>query len=241
MENPQKEYGYIPIANEIVEALVNYPFNGTELRIVLFVLRRTWGFGKKEDWISLSQFEEALGIHRMNVCRALNSLVAKQLLVAEKLPYKTVYGFNKLYSQWLVAKRLLVANPLRSSSKSVQKVVAKELPTKDNIQKTITKERVGEPSSPTPAQTARKFFENEDFEPYRTKLLENGANETIVDQELKKFWVYWTEPNKSGTKKRWELQLVFDIPRRLSTWFSRVGNGSGFGGGQKKGGRVVVL
>ena len=36
-----------------------------------------------------------------------------------------------------------------------------------------------------------------------------------------KFCNYWTEPNKSKTKMRFELEKVFDIKRRLATWATR--------------------
>ena len=32
------------------------------------------------------------------------------------------------------------------------------------------------------------------------------------------FFYYWTEPNKSGTKMRWELEKTWDTKRRLITW-----------------------
>ncbi len=35
---------------------------------------------------------------------------------------------------------------------------------------------------------------------------------------LKSFISYWTEPNRSNTKLRYELQPTFDIKRRLATW-----------------------
>jgi DNA-binding PadR family transcriptional regulator len=35
---------------------------------------------------------------------------------------------------------------------------------------------------------------------------------------LEAFIDYWTEPNKSKTKLRYELQKTFDIARRLKTW-----------------------
>ena len=35
---------------------------------------------------------------------------------------------------------------------------------------------------------------------------------------IKDFFEYWTEPNKSGTKMKFELQDTFDIGRRLSRW-----------------------
>lgn len=32
------------------------------------------------------------------------------------------------------------------------------------------------------------------------------------------FYSYWTEPNKSGTKMRYELEKTWDVKRRLSRW-----------------------
>ena len=32
------------------------------------------------------------------------------------------------------------------------------------------------------------------------------------------FFSYWTEPNKSNTKMRYELEKTWDIKRRLSRW-----------------------
>jgi len=37
-------------------------------------------------------------------------------------------------------------------------------------------------------------------------------------QMLKDFFDYWTEPNRSKTKMRFELQQTFDISRRLARW-----------------------
>lgn len=37
---------------------------------------------------------------------------------------------------------------------------------------------------------------------------------------LEGFILYWTEPNRSKTKLRYELQPTFDIARRLKTWQS---------------------
>ena len=40
-------------------------------------------------------------------------------------------------------------------------------------------------------------------------------------ERLRDFVSYWTEPNKSQTKIRWELQPTWDMKRRLATWFRR--------------------
>jgi len=38
---------------------------------------------------------------------------------------------------------------------------------------------------------------------------------------LNNFYLYWTEPNETGKKMRFESEKFFDISRRLATWHSR--------------------
>ena len=38
---------------------------------------------------------------------------------------------------------------------------------------------------------------------------------------VREFYNYWTEPNKSGTKMRYELEKTWDAKRRLTTWANR--------------------
>jgi len=50
-------------------------------------------------------------------------------------------------------------------------------------------------------------------------LLEVSAFKELYSVEMLEAFVdYWTEPNKSKTKLRYELQKTFDIARRLKTW-----------------------
>lgn len=67
-----------------------------------------------------------------------------------------------------------------------------------------------------------QFFDSEeDQKKIYTFLISRGMDDRFVSQELKKFIAYWTEPNKSGTKVRWQAERFFDIKRRLATWFNR--------------------
>jgi uncharacterized protein YdaU (DUF1376 family) len=42
----------------------------------------------------------------------------------------------------------------------------------------------------------------------------------ISDEDKENFFLYWTEPDKSGTKFRAELQRTFSVPLRLKRWSS---------------------
>lgn len=76
----------------------------------------------------------------------------------------------------------------------------------------------------TPAQNAKDFFSlGESYQKVRAYLAERIPPE-IVDEELNKFVLYWTEPNSTGKRVRWEQEKVFEVRRRITTWFNKVKN-----------------
>lgn len=54
---------------------------------------------------------------------------------------------------------------------------------------------------------------------------------------LRKFYDYWSEPNKSKTKMRFELQQTWEVGRRLAKWKSNDNNSFG----SKSGGRGISI
>lgn len=152
MANPQTENGYTKIANELLEKIYALSISGGEFRLLLMVIRKTYGYGKKVDTISLSQFTKETGIDRSNVCKIIKSVVAKKLLHKAK----SAYSINKNYEGWVVAKTpLVVARTPQGSGKLDNRVVAKTPHTKETITKeTKYKEidqEIGILRIPTPA------------------------------------------------------------------------------------------
>lgn len=142
MINPQVENGHIAINNENAEQFEKLHLSGSEWQILWVVLRKTWGWKKKADHISLTQFQKLTTLGRKEVCRAIDKLVAKKVLLSDNTSYITKYSFNKHYNQWqIVAKKTLVAKMSKTSGKNVQKVVAKLPPTKETITKEILQEK----------------------------------------------------------------------------------------------------
>lgn len=76
----------------------------------------------------------------------------------------------------------------------------------------------------TPSNTSKDFFNNIDKQEEALKNIteRTSVSEKIIRMEISKFISYWTEPNKSGTKQRWELEKTFEVGRRLSTWLSKI-------------------
>lgn len=62
--------GYTRIANELLEAVMAADLTARQLKVVLAVIRKTYGFGKKLDRITNTQIAMMTGIHHTHVCKA---------------------------------------------------------------------------------------------------------------------------------------------------------------------------
>ncbi len=104
MANPQTEDGYTRIANEILEALISHRLAGQEFQIVLYIIRKTYGFNKKCDFISMSQIAKATGIKRSLVARILKNLKEKHVIgvTQNDNSFVNCLYFSKDYERWKV-------------------------------------------------------------------------------------------------------------------------------------------
>ena len=125
---------YTRIVNEILDQLVKRGLLGSEYQIILYIIRKTWGYNKTEDIISLTQFEQALNLSRHTVIKTIKNLEKHKILVKRSIPnsqYKA-YKFNKYYNQWLVNPPALVQNKMKTSAIERLKLVKRSAHTKDN-------------------------------------------------------------------------------------------------------------
>lgn len=103
MASPQPEDGYTRIANELIEALVRFRIPGQELRVVLAIARKTYGYGKKQDTISYGQIAQMTDIPRPKVIKHVKSLVSKKVLGSTHQGTRKplTLWINKDYETWL--------------------------------------------------------------------------------------------------------------------------------------------
>lgn len=152
-EELQVENGnYTRIVNKVIEELVKTPLLGTELAICLFVIRKTYGFNKKEDEISLTQFEQALQRSRPTIVKALKRLqlvnILKLVKSGDSKKQSNVWAFNKYYSSWQLVKGTELVKKKHSTSKEIKAQLVKGgKHTKDN-NKRQTKETVASKDAP---------------------------------------------------------------------------------------------
>jgi phage replication O-like protein O len=208
MASPQKENGNTPIANEIMEAIVRTYWTGYEIRVVLFVLRKTYGWHKKEDWISLSTFEKATKIKSKYISRTIIKLIKRNILI--KINGKL--QFNKNYDDWDYPLIRVSPNEGRGIPKRGEKVSPNQGTTKETTKETIQKiidfyiksfkedygvepeiseknyllvERVLEKHTPTEIKEIIKYYkDSKKCEEYKFKLTVALSTDTINDYIL---------------------------------------------------------
>jgi phage replication O-like protein O len=105
MANPQKENGFTPIANEIMEKVFSSDFSSTQLKIVLLVLRYTYGFSRKKAEMSVAFITKAINVGSRQTQRELTKLIKQKVIKIEEKEIGTksrVISFNKDYDTWLI-------------------------------------------------------------------------------------------------------------------------------------------
>ncbi|SHI76073.1 phage replication protein O [Geosporobacter subterraneus DSM 17957] len=109
MASPQKENGYTAIANELLEQIYQANFNATQLKIILFIMRYTYGFNRKQHEISIGFIVKGTSISKRYVSSELNKLVEKKVVVVVQEHTDTqsrVLKINKNYDEWDIGTKL---------------------------------------------------------------------------------------------------------------------------------------
>jgi phage replication O-like protein O len=101
MENdksPKLEDGYTRISNELLEAIFRYGFSQNEFRVLLSIMRHTYGWRKKTADLSLSFIAKASGVPRRSVVWAINHLREQNVIIRTA----SNTGIQKDYGKWVV-------------------------------------------------------------------------------------------------------------------------------------------
>lgn len=101
MKSPQKENGYTPIANELLDALCRLHLSGNEWSYVHALIRKTYGYHKKEDWITGSQIVLMTGLKKERVSEAKKRLIERKIVTENR----NKISLNKDYDGWLELRK----------------------------------------------------------------------------------------------------------------------------------------
>lgn len=214
-KTPQLENGYTRIANELYEEIMKQPFSGYECRVLHAIIRKTYGYGKKSDYIAFSQISELTGIAKTHISRTMAALI--EYKVVTKLGNFT--GINKDTSQWAVTKlgnKKKALNVLPKSVSELPKLVMpvtklgiKKLP-KSALQKkkeNITKETIQK--KVVPFSKIDDLTEN-DLQEIATRYKVPMA---FVMSKKEDMFLWANEKTGRGKGRNWKLTLMNWVKR----------------------------
>lgn len=103
MASPQKENGGTIIANELFGVILETGFTLRELKIVLTVIRFSYGFNRKQAKLSLRFLSQATNINYRHTQGTVSKLISKnvlQICTEAKGIQPREIKFNKNYESW---------------------------------------------------------------------------------------------------------------------------------------------
>lgn len=164
---------WIPNSFQLPNALVDDKYlvemKGSALAMYIFIVRKTRGWQKECDRISLSQFSEFTGYNKDAVLTGVNKLV--ELGLVKRTSFENKTSFYELNDQPLPPENLLSENPLAENPLSAVGKSAKllsENQTHNNKENNLNKTNIEKP---------KKFV-------FKKALLDLGVNEKLIDDWL---------------------------------------------------------
>lgn len=168
---PEVDDGHTKIANELLDAIIYSDFSKRQYKILLFIIRKTYGWNKSEDDISRSQIVDETGIKSPHVTTTIQELLELNVIIVSHGKYAKKYKINKYYDTWRfdqlneVTETVIITETVINSYQNSNKKLPKQYP-----QKTITKDNTKD----KPA--SRKKLELTNLHEYLKQCKENKVN-----------------------------------------------------------------
>lgn len=157
----------------------------------------------KDDWIILVNFARHQAVNP-NVKAGMQRII-------DDLPdkVKALKGFESLSYFTLLNLTIPNLSVRAEPQKQELKVLAEN----------TTSKELGSRTAATNAWQDQAWLE--EMAGKWTNKLAGQVPERFIQNEIKKFFLYWTEKSPGSKKMRFEKQTVFDPARRLGTWMNR--------------------
>ncbi|MDO5547714.1 MAG: replication protein, partial [Eubacteriales bacterium] len=100
---PELSDGYVKIANELWQALIDYDFTAAQMKIIAVIIRETYGYNRKSKNLSVSYISKATHLSKVGTRKALDKLIAQKVVTeyCEPTPRASrEIGLNKYYLDW---------------------------------------------------------------------------------------------------------------------------------------------
>ena len=108
---PQTEDGFTRIANELLEAICFADLSKRQYKIMLSLIRQTYGYGKKTDDITISQLADKTGMALSHASATVKELITMQVITfSGNGQHGKILSINKHYDTWEVTETVSYRN-----------------------------------------------------------------------------------------------------------------------------------
>ena len=95
-KRPRMSDGFVAIPNGIIDSLFMADLTGNQFKLAVALARKTFGFGKTADDITIAQLARQAGIRRSEASPAFDALVSKRIITASKGTHGYLTSFNEV-------------------------------------------------------------------------------------------------------------------------------------------------
>lgn len=124
LADQQRDDGFVPIPNNLMDALAKIRIPGEARQVLDVIYRRTLGWNKGQELIRLSEFEDITGLSKVHVLRSISKLLSMNLIFVTKKGSAATYEPNRDFSSWI---------PLPKRANNVTKKGNENITNKGNI------------------------------------------------------------------------------------------------------------
>ena len=214
-----------PITNEILtEVFAKGLLNQTEMRIVSYIIRWSWGFHR--EWTNESTVQKIaddIGISRCICSRAINRMIREKKIKRDNGQYK----FNENYKEWevLTNRNTMEDKKVLTNCNGERELIATVACTNCNGEQSNNTQQIN--ALEIPKETKERYIKDKERNIKERKIYINFNNQTFkfenipkeklnkwteafnlnVEQEVKKMEA-WLTANPNKRKKNYEKFIV---------------------------------
>lgn len=186
-KGPQVEDGHTRIANELYEHVMAAPFTLREMRVVLAVIRLTYGWNRKQARVTGGLLAKLTGIHESHVAKVLAGLIEKNVIIRHGGSRSPV-SLNKHADQWRLDNQKYTppaTNTIKPDSSQIGLSDSSQIGPPSKDRKDINTSPYGEESTAGADDATAQPGENTKPQPKgksEAKRLPNCPLQALIDQ-----------------------------------------------------------
>jgi phage replication O-like protein O len=214
--SPQIEDGHTKIANELLDAIIQTDFSKRQYKILLYIMRKTYGWNKTEDDIARSQIVEATKLKNPHVTTTIQELLEMNVLIVSNGKFAKRYKINKHYDTWRITEKVIVTKTVNVTETVIVTETVTDCYQNGNFslpkqypQKTTPKDNTKDNNIRATRLSDDWVAPQEYIDFCNSERPDLNAN--LIAEQFKDYWI--SVPGSKGLKRNW-----------LATWRNWVRN-----------------